>query len=59
MKILTILRDEVRELFQGRWPLAALIFAVPLGFALLFGFIYAEIRSSIFRWWSMTRTRAV
>ena len=42
MKILTILRDEVRELFQGRWPLAALIFAVPLGFALLFGFIYAE-----------------
>ena len=42
MKLQEILRDEWRELFQGRWPLAALIFAVPLGFALLFGFIYAE-----------------
>jgi len=42
MKLLEILREEWRDLFRGRWPLAALIFGVPLAFALLFGAIYGE-----------------
>jgi ABC-2 type transport system permease protein len=42
MSFLEILRRETKKLFEGRYPLIALIFGAPLAFALIFGFIYAE-----------------
>ena len=42
MKLREILRDEWRDLTAGRFPLIAVIFAVPLAFSIIFGFIYAQ-----------------
>ncbi|ERT62478.1 ABC transporter permease [Megasphaera vaginalis (ex Srinivasan et al. 2021)] len=42
MKIKSILCDAWHDLWRGRYPLALLILLVPLGFTVLFGFVYME-----------------
>ncbi|WP_196590226.1 ABC transporter permease [Pectinatus frisingensis] len=42
MNFLTVLRDETKYIFSGRFPIVLIIFFVPLLFTILFGVIYEK-----------------